>query len=254
MVTLIRSLQVFSDGTLQVQTTQTVPDPDLLYLRVPHDMERVSFDDPQDLTYIPNSDMPTAKGHIRKVVRERNQAMPEVYRLNPLHSIPLTATLQKLWYGINPDLTVNSWWTLMKHDAAFTNNKSGWKDGDPRANYVAGTNLDKEPPAYDQPRVTGGHIFRGRRDGDRAILETIRVDKGNLPTPEQLLNMPWLWFWATSISPSGRIQYFNRMGKDGTYKRVRVPLFTRQEVWLPIKELHSIGPNDYILPDTIVHR
>lgn len=236
-----------------VPRAQVAPPPDnALYLRAPHDMERLDFDD-GDFTYIPNSGTPNARGHIREVVRTRKVAMPEVYRLLPWHSVPLTAPLQHLWYGINDELSVDKWWTLMGSALAFTNNATGHSPGNPRANYVAGTNLDKEPPAFDQARFTGGHIFRGRKDGSRAILETIRVDKP-LPTAQELLNAKHLWFYATSISPSGRIQYFQRLGKDGTYKRVRIPLFTTREVWLPFADLHLINANDHIAPDAIIHR
>lgn len=250
---------IYNDGSVQtLRFEETASSSYDLLVRFPHDTERFDFDG-GDLRYIPNlsaEEQARATPHVRRDVRVKKGALPEVYRFDPDHSTLLTSPLQHLWYGINPELSVNKWWTLVDRKLAFTNMGAGNSPNDPKANYVAGTNLSRKPPAFDQARVTGGHTARAKKVGNRVYIETIIVKKPYpkpLPTPEELLADERLWYWATSISPTGRIQYFHRMGKDGKLKRVRIPLFTVEEVSLPASEVHVLTDGQIIENHKIVY-
>lgn len=222
--------------------------------RAPHDTEMVNFDD-EDFDYIPNTNNISRVGVIREVVRRVNNARPEVYRLLPLHHVLLTEPLQKLWKDLNPDLSGEKWATLLGDDLAWTNG-TGFGGDEPKIDYVNKRNLDAEkPPAFDQARFCGGHTFHvDRVEGNRAYLRTLRVDRP-LPKASELLANPnyhHLWYWGTSISPTGRIQKIPRLGLDGTLKFVRVPLYTNREVYVMKSELHWLP--EPLSPTFIVHR
>ena len=134
----------------------------------------------------------------------------------------------------------------------FTNNSSGFGGGTCHADYVNGLNLDCPPPGFDQSRFTGGAIVKAKLVGDYYYIKTIVTTKP-LPTTKELLADTSLWFWAMSITPTGRIQYITRLGTDGTYKRIRIPLFTEKEVYLPKDEVHVLGTYQKIESNTIVY-
>lgn len=250
----IKQITYYDDGSqVEMVPRSVITHKYNLLVRLPHDTERLNFDG-GDLRYIPNTENKTAKGHIREDVRSKGKALPEVYRFDPDHSIRLTAPLQHLWYGINPELSVDKWWSLVDWRLAFCNMGAGHSYHDPKANHVAGTHLDKRDPSFDQCRFTGGHVARALLSGNKIYIHTINVNEP-LPTVKQLLEDGRLWYWATSISPTGRIQYFTRLGKDGTLKRVRIPLYSRYEVSLGSQEVHYLDPIGQIpLNDVIVHK
>lgn len=186
-------------------------------------------------------------------MRERKRAMPEVYRFWPHHSVVLYEPLQKLWKAINPELDGIKWRSLLGSTLAFTNNSTGF-GRECHADYVNHRDLKCKPPSFDFSRFCGGAIVKGKLSGERVYIQTVRTN-GKLPTAQELLNSPHLWFYATSISPTGRIQYIQRIGIDRKLHRVRIPLFTEQEVWLPKNEVHLLGEADQkIEPNTIVYQ
>src|SRR5574338_1110775 len=105
------------------------------YYRGQHDTERVDMTlANEDLRYIPNVN-PFLKGRVRSVVTQNNTSLPEVYRLLPFHSVPLTEELQWLWKNINPELSNEKWATLLGSSLAWCNG-TGFSDSDPKRDYV----------------------------------------------------------------------------------------------------------------------
>jgi len=224
---------------------------DYYYYRAPHDTERINFD-VSDFRYIPNTDKPWNKGVVRKSVRDKGAALPEVYRFLPHHAVVLTEPLQLLWYGINTEISKEKWRTLLGSALAFTNNSSGFGGSTLHADYVNQKNLDYKPPSFDFVRFTGGAIFKGKEINDNVYIDYINVFR-SLPTASQLLANKQLWFYATSISPTGRIQYIMRLGLDGTLKRVRIPIYGTHDIYLPKAELHKLN-NEYYDANIVVYK
>lgn len=221
------------------------------YYRAPHDTERINFD-LSDFRYIPNTVKPWNVGPIRKSVRDKQAALPEVYRFLPHHSVVLTEKLQLLWYGINTEISKEKWRTLLGSALAFTNNSTGFGGSECHSDYVNKKNLDCSPPSFDFVRFTGGAMFRGKTVGNNVYIDYINVFRP-LPTVAQLLSNKFLWFYATSISPTGRIQYIMRLGTDGELKRIKIPIFGTHDLYLPKAELHQLA-NETYSPNIVVFR
>jgi hypothetical protein len=224
-------------------------------LRLPHDVERVNVnsDAPGSDDYIPNTSNPARRGVVRDDVMDSGMPLPEVFRFQPGHSVLLTEPLQKLWFGINPELSGEKWRRLLGSSLAFCNNSTGFGGGTPHADYVNGKDLTAKPPSFDFSRFCGGAEVRGRVVGDRVIIQSV-LTSGPLPTAEELLASPHLWFYGTSIAPSGAIYYIRKMGLDGTLVKVRIPLFTEQEIWLPRREVHILAAGERYQPHEKVVR
>jgi hypothetical protein len=232
-----------------------VPKPDYLRIRLPHDVERVNVnsDAPGSDDYIPNTSNPTRRGVVRDDVMDSGMPLPEVFRFQPGHDVLLTKPLQLLWKGINPELSGDKWRRLLGSSLAFCNNSTGFGGGVPHADFVNGRDLTAKPPSFDFSRFCGGAEVRGRLSGDRVLIQSI-LTSGPLPTAAELLASPWLWFYGTSIAPSRAIYYIRKMGMDGTLVRVRIPLFTEQEIWLPSREVHVLADGERYEPHEKVVR
>jgi hypothetical protein len=225
---------------------------DLYYYRAPHDTERIDWDK-SDFRYIPNTDKPWGEGAVRQVVRDKGKSLPEVYRFLPHYSVVLTEPLQLLWYKINAEISKEKWRTLLGSALAFTNNSSGFGGSECHADYVNKRNLDCKPPSFDFARFTGGAIFRGKETDNNIYIDYINVFR-SLPTAAQLLANRHLWFYATSISPTGRIQYIMRLGIDGTLKRIRIPIYGTHDLYLPKSELHKLNVGEYYDANIVVYK
>ena len=221
-------------------------------VRMPHDHERVNISAGDD-RYIPNTGL-AVKGKIRQSVIDLGKPLPEVYRFYPFHSVPLTKPLQLLWKGINPEFSGEKWRRFLGSSLAFTNNSTGFGGGTCHADYVNNRDLTCTPPLFDQSRFCGGAEFRAKQRGDLAIIESIRVDLGKLPTAEELLASPHLWFYGASIAPSGNIYYMRKMALDGTLTKIRIPLFTTREIYLPMDEVHVLGEGENYEPHEVVYK
>ena len=211
--------------------------------RIPHDVERVDMDagDDGDRRYRPNVGM-SGLGVVRKTIRESGKSRPEIYRLEPDHTTPLAEKHQRLWKNINPDLSGLKWRTLLGNELAWTNS-SGFPG---RRDYINLMDMDRSLPNFDAARVNGGMIVKVRIEGDIAWIDSL-LTSDPVPTANDLLTTR-RWSWGTGVAPKGSINYIQRLGTDGTYKHVRIPLITVKKVWLPISELHILKPNEPI-PD-----
>lgn len=221
------------------------------YYRAPHDTERVNIDLEKD-QYIPNTPRPWEIGVIRKSVRLKQKALPEVYRFEPFYSLVLTENLQLLWKAINPEISNDKWWSLVGDGLAWCNEGAGHSQAHPKADFVSRKRLDYKPPSFDIIRYCGGAQFKSKWTDEKRIgIETINIYE-KLPTPTELLYKKHLWYYGTSISPTGRIQYIMRMGLDGQLKKVRIPLYTSQDVFIKKSELHKT--TEWIEPNVIIFK
>ncbi len=210
------------------------------FYRVPHDVERYNYNT-GDLRYRTDG----SRGPVRQVVIDRNKAEPEVYRLNPDIHVILDCTRQWLWRNLNSKLSDKKWSTLLGNGLAWTNG-TGFPS---HYNCVTGEEPDKAFPRFDQMRVCGGAILTGYEKDGLLYIESMSNIGSPLSTGE-VLDRFWLWYWGTSVSPDGSIQKIPRLGIDGFYYPVIIPIFTSVQATLPLNELHKL-PIGEPIPDTI---
>lgn len=216
------------------------------YYRHPHDIELVNVDS-KDGGRVYRGDG-NRGGPVRATVRETNKGMPEVFRYAPDQVTPLSCEWIKLWYALNPELTVKSFCTLLDNHLAFTNN-TGWPG---RYNCLTGTlatgSNPYQPPTFHAGILCGGAIVKMTRMVNTELyFESMPVD-GPVPTAQWVLDRPYLWFYGTTIIPSGKVNYMVRLGKDGAMKRVRIPIITRYPPHVPASWLDEL-PQDFIPPE-----
>lgn len=167
--------------------------------------------------------------------------LPEIFRLYPLHDVPLSESAQRLWRNMNPLMTDKKWSAVLGNGIAFTN-RSGFPG---HHNYILNEDITKPDPYFDQARICGGAtVIEKYRDGDRIYIESIDVRKP-LPTVEQVFEKH-LFFDATLAgSWIGRFP-------QGDGERVYVPLLTAMDgVYLLEESLQLWTGADYPNPYTI---
>lgn len=198
--------------SIVVKITKAEVEQPLPLFWVPHDKCRYSYDLP-DWRY-----NPLQTGRPRGSVISTNKPQPEVYRLDPEHSFSLTTDYLQLLVDINPELLPDKALALVGTGLAFCNNKYG---------------------TFDQPRYMGGATVTGEVDGNRLWLKTLRADHP-APTAEAVLNDPTQWFWCVSVTPKNKINYWMRLGKDGTPKKCRMFLIAERPVYVQLDELKRV--------------
>lgn len=222
------------------------------YYRVPHDIERVNWN-AGDLRYRGNvpeyRDNPHG-GPVRAVVTNAGDPMPEVYRLDPDHHTILDCYWQWIWRDMNVNISDKKWSTLLGNGLALTNNT-----GFP-GHYNCVTGEEKPDvikpsvfPRFDTPRVMGGAILTGIEMGGLLYITSLLVNDHST-TLDQIVAVPWLWYWWTSVNPEGEVNYITREGADGEMYSVRVPLVTTQQVTLPLSHLHKLPIGSVLPPAT----
>lgn len=225
-------------GMLDVEP---VIEPLQLYRR-PHDVEIVNY----DLSNKFQGRVYRGDGHwdgpVRGVVRDSGKALPEVYRILPDQVTPLYDRWIHLWRDLNPDLDDNHFCTLLGNNLWLTNG-TGWPG---RRNVILGQDLDAAFPAFHAPITTGGSVHKGIEKDGNLQIESLLVDQPT-PTVEYVLARPWLWFWGTAVTTSGRVNMITRKNRSGVYIPVRVPFITSQPVYLPLNQLDKLEPG-YVPP------
>ncbi len=207
------------------------------YYRVPHDIERVRMyvtgTQKPDLTY-----MGTHTGSVRKSVMDLKAALPEVYRVDPNHSTLLSAKWQWFWRHLNPKLSDKRFATLFDSYLAWCNGTGNGK----RNNYITGDLGHDKDIAFDQARLCGGAIVKGRFNSGRVMIKSI-LTNDPVPDPVYLIAHPeeCLWYWGTSVNPSGQINLITREGVDGQRYPVRIPILTALPIYLPANQFHPLS-------------
>jgi hypothetical protein len=225
------NMEVFlSDGTSVIlQEKQPVP---LLQLyRQPHDIEL--YDNVDDRRFIGPG--------IWRDSNNRDNAetapIPEVYRVLPDQTTPLYDWAIHLWRDMNPDLNDGAFASLLDNRLWLTNS-TGWPG---RRNIIQRRDLDKGFPTFHAPLVTGGILFKGKEVAETLYIENIRHDQP--VSLEFVLERPWLWFYGTSVTSTGRV---NMMTRNHRITKepipVRVPFITRLPARVPLTWLHKLAP------------
>lgn len=224
MATLTYKISVFNDGSIKPESP--APTSGVQWYRVPHDIERMDWKE-GDLRYRTDG----SRGKARSIGKI---PYPEVYRLYPDQRTELNCYWQQIWKDINPLLSANRWSSLLGSQRAWNNN-TGFPE---RFNCITGYGQTDEYPEFDAPRVCGGAMLIGKEVGDRLYIETMSVEDQSYTALEVMRNRH-LWYWGTSTTSDGKIGIIERMGNDGEYHAVLIPLITEKPVWLPLNELHK---------------
>lgn len=230
-------------------------EPSLQLYRWPHDVERINFnlnDEMLGMRYRGNG---IWTGPVRDAVladddeNPTRAPMPEVNRVLPDQTTPLHDWAIRLYRAMNDELSDEKFCTLFGNKLFLTNG-TGWPG---RRNIILGQDLNAGFPNFHAPLVTGGALFKGREVNGWLEIENIRY---NQPvTLEYVLERPWLWFWGTSVTSTGRVNMIVRKNRQGIYVPVRIPFITKYPVRVPLNWLHKLKPG-YVpnVPHTSVNK
>lgn len=203
------------------------------FYRKPHDIEIIGYDK-GDLTYGGDG---YRSGLVRDIVTTTGQQMPEVYRIPVDYVTPLSCDWINLWWGINPYLDVKHFTALLANDVAWTNN-TGWPG---HYNCLTGDDAGLDDPRLHAAIINGGAILGGEEIGGKLLIDAYTYDQAP-PTATEMLSQPWKWFWGTTVKPSGEIGFISRKGTDGLYHPVRVPIVSREPLYIDLNWLHKLPP------------
>jgi hypothetical protein len=202
--------------------------------RIPHDIERVRMyvrgDEEEDRRYTGRRD-----GSVRTSVIDKGDALPEVYRAYPDHQTPLREPFQWMWRGMNPMLSDKTFSSLGGGKLAWTNG-TGF---DTRHNYILNENVDEQDAAFDAPRFCGGAIVEGVKVNN-VVYITSMLTSEPVRNAQDVIDNQSLWYFGTSVNPSGEVNLITRVGFDGLRYPVRIPNLTRLPIYLPADELHEL--------------
>lgn len=207
------------------------------FFRQPHDAELLGCGPTADIWRRDREYL--GDGITNNVIRQVNaSSIPEVYRYLPDHVVSINCSMLWLWRNINPELSDEVFFTLCNSNYAW-NNRMGL---DNRYNCISGDNLGMGNPGFPNPLLCGGAIVKKIREDDVMLyFETIRVDKP-LPTAEEVLSKPWLWYWGVAVNPEGQNSFITRSDGSGGRVNVRIPMMTRFEAYVPKKWLDRLPP------------
>jgi hypothetical protein len=215
-----------------------LPLPSVQWYRKPHDLEVLSYNEPENWDY--GGDGYRA-GPVRNAVvndpRNPNQKpMPEVYRVFPGHQTSLSCAAVKLIRDINhPMIPVKQISSMLNSNYAFSNN-TGFPD---RYNCLTGENAGEKDPALHEPVITGGALFRALKvENGLVYFESILTTRA-LPAAKDVIERG-LWFWVTAVTKDGQVNIAAKLGADGIYYPVRMPLFSRMPLYAPARWLHKL--------------
>jgi hypothetical protein len=183
MATLIHNLSVMSDGSVHV-VGESVP----RLVRVLHELE-----------------LPEAR-------RITPSNRPEVRQMFPVHFVPFTRAWQMKSYEMNrPWLTPTKWTVVYANNLWITNDQGFNEPGDPRANYVTGTNLDQEDPRV-ECLTCGGNLLRVlgevRAKTNAGLEECYIIQTLDYRNPPPAILPRWLTTIAVSMDSNGTPRRF----------------------------------------------
>lgn len=190
------------------------PQNKLLY-RIPHDIERA--DVPNDnLTYMGWRD-----GCPRGTMTI-NPDIPEPYRAEPDHTIPLNEGLQSLVWRLNPGYTYERFRDLLGTGLCWCNNKWG---------------------TFSAAIITGGAVLEATKvENGKVYFKYIDINQP-IPSVQEVLDNH-LSTIATSIDTnSGDVNYMTRPNGFGDNRsKVRMIIPSRYPLWFWEKDLHKLPP------------
>lgn len=161
-----------------------------------------------------------------------NAGVPEVFRLEQFHFTNLTEPLQRLWFGLNPGMTLNAWGALTNGTLAFTNDHGT----DQFRDYIRGQNMNKGLPKI-ATLICGGDVYTGVEVGNMLRVNTI-IPSIRIPTPEEA-RARRLCFRATIIQKDGEVIRFPQM-RNVIPPDVWIPLISSFPVYYPLDKLRRL--------------
>lgn len=224
------------DGTYSGELTQVLQ---TQYYRVPHDKERLI-----DGRY-------GGDGYWEGTVRDKSKPVPEVYRLNPDQSTPLSCNWIRFWWSMNPMLDRQHFELLLDNHWMLCNG-TGWPG---RYNCLSGELSDDpsspyKPPTFHGALINGGAVVTGQKVGGILWLDSLLITN---PVPanvsQWVKDNPHKWYYATTVAQGGNITYTTFTGIDGNRQRLRIPILTKEKVYIPLKELDEL-PLGFIPPES----
>lgn len=132
---------------------------------------------------------------------------PEVRAMFPNSMCAFPASWQRLSYNANlPWLSRTKWTVFYSNNLWITNDQGFNEPGDPRANYILNTNLDKELPRVEN-LTCGGNLVTGYVEGPNLVVSTLNVNDP-LPSVTWLLQHPEFCTYAVSMDSNGTPRRF----------------------------------------------
>lgn len=171
--------------------------------------------------------------------------MPEVHPFMDSHFWEFGEAWQRFTFALNPHLTPKKWTAVYGNRRFLTNNNGFYDDGDLRANYILGEDLNRPNPKC-EALVCGGAVMAGTVSGSNFIPETLN-GRDAPPSVEWLLDHPWLYFHAVTVDSSGT----PRMFPQGDGVPILIPLVADRTryptITIPVAKLQRWTAVD--LPD-----
>ena len=177
-------------------------------------------------------------GNVRNVTL--SNGAPEVHRMEPYHMTRFRGDWQYLSKEINPNMSYSKWISLYSWTTVITNEQGFGKPGDPRADFVGGTNLQ-----YELPKVAdllfGGNVYTGKPEGEWLWVETLDTSKP-APPLEYILSKRWLYQIGTNVRKDGQV------GKlpQGNGMDVLLPVYASKPVKIQLSKLRRLRDDEPI--------
>lgn len=203
------------------------------YYRIPHDKERLA-----EGSY-------GGDGFWGGKARNKIKPIPEVYRLSPSQTTPISCDWIRTWWALNPMLNREQFESLLD-DHWMLCNGTGWPS---RYNCLTGEQGDdpedkNKNPAFHESLICGGAVVSGQKAGELVWLNTLLISDSipfnytsKADAKSWLDNNPDKWYYAITVASSGNVTYTTFTGVDGKRQKLRIPILTSQRVYIPIEEL-----------------
>lgn len=177
-------------------------------------------------------------GEIRNVTL--SNGAPQVQRMAPYHMTRFTRGWQLLSFAMNPGMSYSKWISLYSWTTVITNEQGFGKPGDPRVDFIGGTNLGAELPKV-ASLLFGGNVITGRVEGVWLWVETLDASKP-APTLDHILSKRWLYSIGTNVSKNGSV---GRL-PQGSGRDVLLPIYASKPVKFPLSKLRRLRDDEPI--------
>lgn len=234
----------FPDGIYSGELFLQTP---LQLYRKPHDIEIRDYDMEETKGWVYMGDG-YRNGPVRDTVlhnpsNPQKRGMPEVYRIYPDHQTPINCDWLWLWRNLNPKLSDKTFCTLLGNGLAWTNN-TGFPG---RRNCILQEDMSEKDPAFHTPIINGGATLKGIERNGYFFLDSMLISD-KVPTAEEVLNKPWLWYYGTTVLANGQVNYITRQGMDGNYYPVRVPILSTRQLYMQLNWLDKLPIGENKIP------
>lgn len=241
-----RQISVYSDGSwfVEIFKPPELPPPFEIpagygLFRILHDLETGDGDKTI-----------TEQGYRFKRNGIRRQA-PEVFNLEKTRKVPMDAEVQRLSYDLFAhfahrlgDKTNDRWRQLYDGRRAFTNDKGGRGfNTSPCADYISMEDLDQPVPEWDDQHICGGATVLAKKRGGLIVIETIDIN--NVPTLDEVLRKPYLYFFALTNGVIGIPFDFPQgsISSQNVFDPVAIPLMSdhsKGELTYPVQWVEEV--------------